>query len=186
MLATKCTLDDDKSLVNVFIDGVFDKMRPALQPKRAGIGLYWGENHPLNVSMPTEQPCDNVNQVELAAAIYALRIAKQIGLKRVRLITDSTYVINSMRFWWTKYVVIDGYIDQPYLKSFKCVRNVAEIRALYQLCLEIEVNHWPSFFSYLQVVWKYSPGRMGIYGNTMAHRFAMAGKHKVNRPDVDD
>ncbi|XP_071323772.1 ribonuclease H1 isoform X4 [Trachinotus anak] len=65
---------------------------------RAGIGVYWGHNHPLNVA--DRLPGRQTNQrAELQAACRALEQAKEMNIKKLVLYTDSKFTINGVTSW---------------------------------------------------------------------------------------
>lgn len=71
---------------------------------RAGIGVYWGPNHPLNVS--ERLPGRNTNnRAEIYAAVKAAEQARKQGLSELIVKTDSHFLVNSMTKWvpsWQK------------------------------------------------------------------------------------
>ncbi|KAM7395920.1 hypothetical protein PAMA_007272 [Pampus argenteus] len=60
---------------------------------RAGIGVYWGHNHPLNVAERLHGRQTN-QRAELQAACKALEQAKEKNIKKLVLYTDSKFTIN--------------------------------------------------------------------------------------------
>ncbi|KAM8726218.1 ribonuclease H1 isoform 3-T3 [Acanthopagrus schlegelii] len=60
---------------------------------RAGIGVYWGRNHPLNVADRLQGRQTN-QRAELQAACRALEQAKEKNIKKLVLYTDSKFTIN--------------------------------------------------------------------------------------------
>ncbi|CAB1343136.1 unnamed protein product [Coregonus sp. 'balchen'] len=63
---------------------------------RAGIGVYWGRDHPLNVAEPLDGRQTN-QRAELqasTAACKALEQAKEMNIKKLVLYTDSKFTIN--------------------------------------------------------------------------------------------
>ena len=63
---------------------------------RAGIGVWWGENHSLNVEERVAGDKQTEKLAELKAVILALKQAIREGLRRVEVKTDSTYVTGSI------------------------------------------------------------------------------------------
>uniref|UniRef100_A0A673V8V1 ribonuclease H n=1 Tax=Suricata suricatta TaxID=37032 RepID=A0A673V8V1_SURSU len=69
---------------------------------RAGIGVYWGPGHPLNIGI--RLPGRQTNQrAEIHAACKAIEQAKAQNIEKLVLCTDSMFTINGirkkMRFW---------------------------------------------------------------------------------------
>jgi hypothetical protein len=59
----------------------------------AGYGVYFGENHPLNISEPLIGPIQTNNRAEMMAVIRALEIYPFEG--RVIVYSDSKYIFTS-------------------------------------------------------------------------------------------
>uniref|UniRef100_A0A3B1K060 Ribonuclease H1 n=1 Tax=Astyanax mexicanus TaxID=7994 RepID=A0A3B1K060_ASTMX len=69
---------------------------------RAGIGVYWGPDHPLNVA--ERLPGRQTNQrAELQAACKALEQARDMDFKKIVLYTDSKFTINGITSWVKKW-----------------------------------------------------------------------------------
>ncbi|XP_075412498.1 ribonuclease H1 isoform X2 [Tenrec ecaudatus] len=65
---------------------------------RAGIGVYWGPGHPLNVGI--RLPGRQTNQrAEIHAACKAIEQAKTQNIKKLVLYTDSMFTINGLLCW---------------------------------------------------------------------------------------
>nr|XP_021509252.1 ribonuclease H1 isoform X1 [Meriones unguiculatus] len=71
---------------------------------RAGIGVYWGPGHPLNVGV--RLPGRQTNQrAEIHAACKAITQAKAQNISKLVLFTDSMFTINGITNWvqgWKK------------------------------------------------------------------------------------
>uniref|UniRef100_A0A452T9U3 ribonuclease H n=1 Tax=Ursus maritimus TaxID=29073 RepID=A0A452T9U3_URSMA len=71
---------------------------------RAGIGVYWGPGHPLNIG--SRLPGRQTNQrAEIHAACKAIEQAKAQNIKKLVLYTDSMFTINGITNWvqgWKK------------------------------------------------------------------------------------
>lgn len=65
---------------------------------RAGIGVYWGDDHPLNVAEPVYGRQTN-NTAEIQAATRAMKIAASNGIRKLLIITDSKFLIDSVTKW---------------------------------------------------------------------------------------
>jgi len=60
--------------------------------RRAGVGAFWAEGHPFNVSTPLVGETQTNNRAELSAVLSVL----QLELRAVEVRTDSSYVINGL------------------------------------------------------------------------------------------
>ncbi|KAK0425380.1 hypothetical protein QR680_009169 [Steinernema hermaphroditum] len=130
---------------------------------RAGYGVYWGDDHPDNVSEPLVGPATN-NRAELQAVVKALEQGRDKGLDRLIVRTDSNLLIQSMEKWikgWKKkgWVTANG---QP-------VKNRDLLEKVDNLMSEVDVK-----FEHVR-------GHAGIHGNEMADRLAVAGAEKYDR-----
>ncbi|XP_071323770.1 ribonuclease H1 isoform X2 [Trachinotus anak] len=124
---------------------------------RAGIGVYWGHNHPLNVA--DRLPGRQTNQrAELQAACRALEQAKEMNIKKLVLYTDSKFTINGVTSW-IKNWKLNGWR----LKSGGKVINKDDFVKLDRLNSELDV------------VWMHIPGHAGYRGNEEADRLSREG-----------
>lgn len=65
---------------------------------KAGLGVFWGEGHSLNISEPVSGRATN-NCGEIQAAIRAIHIALQNNITHLKINTDSKFLINSITKW---------------------------------------------------------------------------------------
>ncbi|XP_041105566.1 ribonuclease H1 isoform X2 [Polyodon spathula] len=127
---------------------------------RAGIGVYWGPDHPMNVcdrlpGRPTNQ------RAEIHAASRACEQAKSMNIKKIIIYTDSMFTINGVTKWisnWKK----NGWK----LKSGGEVINKEDFQRLEKGMQDLEV------------VWMHIPGHAGYKGNEEADRLAKQGADK--------
>jgi len=75
--------------------------------RRAGIGVYWGGNHALNLSLPVYDELLTSNRAEILAAHAAIITAKEIECKQLCLCTDSAYVVNGCTEWLYRWFAND-------------------------------------------------------------------------------
>lgn len=87
---------DDNDYVEVYTDG--SCINNGTKKARAGLGVYFGEDHPLNISAPVSGRATN-NCGEIQAATKAIQIAHSMGVKKLAIKTDSQFVINSVTKW---------------------------------------------------------------------------------------
>uniref|UniRef100_UPI003AAFE4E7 ribonuclease H1 isoform X5 n=1 Tax=Centroberyx gerrardi TaxID=166262 RepID=UPI003AAFE4E7 len=128
---------------------------------RAGIGVYWGRNHPLNVAERLEGRQTN-QRAEIQAACRALEQAKQKNIKKLVLYTDSKFTINGVTSW-VKTWKLNGWR----LKSGGQITNKEDFVKLDKLNAELDV------------VWMHIPGHAGYHGNEEADRLSRVGAAKT-------
>lgn len=125
---------------------------------KAGLGVYWGDNHPLNTSARLEGKQTN-QRAELTAALRALeQINEHHKRRKVTLYTDSKYTINCVTDWihrWKK----NGWKTAQKTD----VINKEDLVKLDKLNRELDVK------------WEYVPGHKNVYGNEKADKLAREG-----------
>ena len=90
----------------VYIDG--SSVGNGSNKAKAGIGLFWGDNHPWNISNALAQEDGEMltnNKAELRAAIRAVEIAREHRLDKLVINSDSKYVVLGITEWinqWQK------------------------------------------------------------------------------------
>ncbi|XP_025723479.1 ribonuclease H1 isoform X1 [Callorhinus ursinus] len=124
---------------------------------RAGIGVYWGPGHPLNVGF--RLPGRQTNQrAEIHAACKAIEQAKAQNIKKLVLYTDSMFTINGITNW------VQGWKKNGWKTSTgKEVINKEDFVALEQLTQGMDIQ------------WMHVPGHSGFTGNEEADRLAREG-----------
>ena len=71
----------------------------------SGFGIYWGPNHPYNISERISKTENQSNQVaELTAAVRAVEQIREKGFKEMNIQTDSMYVCNGITSWVSKWL----------------------------------------------------------------------------------
>ncbi|XP_051167907.1 ribonuclease H1-like [Leptopilina boulardi] len=151
---------DENGFVNVYTDGACSQN--GKRKARAGIGVWFSDDHPLNVSRAVVGRQTN-NMAEIQAVTIAARQAQKAGIKKLKINTDSQFLINCktkwMKSWKAKgWKTADG----------RPVINKEEL-------LEMEAAIAP-----LQVSWNHVRGHRGIYGNEMADKLAREGANNKN------
>uniref|UniRef100_UPI00358F1732 ribonuclease H1 n=1 Tax=Myxine glutinosa TaxID=7769 RepID=UPI00358F1732 len=126
----------------------------------AGIGVYWGPNHPLNLSEKLAGRQTN-QRAEIIAACRALEQAMQSNFSKLVLYTDSKFTINGITKWIHKWK-----ISQWKLSTGGLVINRQDFERLDELCQHIDVN------------WIHVPGHSNYPGNDAADKLAKAGSSK--------
>ncbi|XP_034384204.1 ribonuclease H1 [Cyclopterus lumpus] len=147
--------------VVVYTDGCCSKN--GQKGARAGIGVYWGHNHPLNAAEPLLGRQTN-QRAEVQAACKALEQAKENGLKKLVLYSDSKFTINGVTSW-VKTWKLNGWR----LKSGGPITNKEDFVKLDRLNAELEV------------VWLHIPGHAGYRGNEEADRLSREGAAKASQ-----
>ncbi|XP_060907477.1 ribonuclease H1 [Labrus mixtus] len=135
---------------------------------RAGIGVYWGHNSPLNVAERLHGRQTN-QRAELQAACKALQQAKEMNIKKLVLYTDSKFTINGVTSW-VKNWKLNGWR----LKSGGPITNKDDFVKLDRLNAELEV------------VWLHIPGHAGYRGNEEADRLSREGAAKPYEEQSED
>jgi ribonuclease HI len=150
LLKKKCYLNNTDYIV--YTDGACKNN--GKETASAGIGVFWGDNNPLNISEKLIGKQTN-QRAELNAAIKAIEQAISLSYKSITLYTDSLYTIKCIKEWVTKWK------KNNWIKSNnEPVENKQDILKLDNLCSLIYVN------------WKHIPGHKGIYGNEEADKLA--------------
>ncbi|XP_054239410.1 ribonuclease H1 [Indicator indicator] len=127
---------------------------------RAGIGVYWGPGHPLNIS--ERLPGRQTNQrAEIHAACKAIEQAKSQNIKKLIIYTDSKFTINGITSW------VDNWKTNGWrTSSGGSVINKEDFERLDNLSKDIEIQ------------WMHIPGHAGFQGNEEADRLAREGARK--------
>ncbi|XP_010706240.1 ribonuclease H1 [Meleagris gallopavo] len=127
---------------------------------RAGIGVYWGPDHPLNIS--ERLPGRQTNQrAEIHAACKAIEQAKSQNIKKLIIYTDSKFTINGITSWVENWKT-NGWKTS----SGGSVINKEDFQKLDSLSKGIEIQ------------WMHIPGHAGFQGNEEADRLAREGASK--------
>lgn len=152
--------EDSKGFVHVYTDG--SCIGNGKWTAAAGFGVYFGENHKLNVSEPVKgRPTNSVGEIQ--AAIRAIQDAQSCGIKRLCIFTDSQFLINSVCKWMTSWKR-KGWK----LASGKPVVNHSDFKQLDEL---IESGN-------MLIKWSYIPAHKGYRGNEEADRLAKLGSDR--------
>lgn len=154
---------DSEGYIIVYTDG--SCINNGCSDACAGFGVYFGEAHPLNASMPvTGRVTNNVGEIQ--AAIHAINTAKSFGIEKLCVSTDSQFLINSITIWiktWKQ--------KEWLLKNGKPVKNSVDFKELDKLLADKSI----------QVKWNYVKGHHCIVGNQMADKLAKEGSEKYRR-----
>lgn len=147
---------DSNDFVHVYTDG--SCVNNGRYTAAAGYGVYFGEKHSLNQSEPVEGRPTN-NSGEIQAAIKAIENAEMYNIKKLKIFTDSQFLINAACLWiknWKK----SGWK----LSTGKSVVNQKDFKRLDEL-LNKEII----------VQFCYIPAHQGFHGNEEADKLAKEG-----------
>lgn len=145
----------NKDSVVIYTDGAC--VSNGRKRAKGGIGVYWGPNHPMNISETLEGRQTN-NRAEIMAAVRALNQCKSIGIKNVKLCTDSNFLIKGITQWINKWKR-NGWK----LATGGDVINREDFELLDQAQKGLNVN------------WEHVRGHKGIPGNEAADKLARDG-----------
>lgn len=161
-LAKECVPEDSSKGVVVYTDGAccFNGKHGA----KAGIGVYWGPDHPSNVSEGLEElegkPTNN--RAEIHAVVKAVKQAKEMGISELNVHTDSQFLINAMTKW------IHGWKKKGWkLSNGGDVVNKDDFEILENASSGLKINY------------THVPGHQGNAGNEAADKLAVKGSLKV-------
>ena len=125
---------------------------------KAGIGVWFNSNHPLNVSAPVDcRPTSN--NAEIQAATMAILQAYSANVKEMIIHTDSQFLIKCVTLWMPKWKT-NGWISS----TKKNVKNKDELIKLDSAISKMDI-----------VKWQHIPGHSGSEGNELAHKLAQDG-----------
>lgn len=159
----KGNLPKENDYVVVYTDGACENNGKT--KARAGIGVWFGDDHSLNISKPVQGRATN-NTAEIQAACAALKLINELGHKKVKLYTDSEFTINCITKWmknWKR----NGWK----LSSGGMVKNKEDLVILDNLCQKFE-----------HVDWKHCRGHAGVKGNEEADKLARCGAQRYKAP----
>lgn len=149
--------EDASGFVHVYTDGSCEGN--GKYTAAAGLGVYFGEDHVLNVSEPvTGRPTNNAGEIQ--AAIRAIRDAQRYDVKRLNIFTDSQFLIKSVCTWFPNWKKKDWK-----LSTGKKVVNYDNFRELDSL---IENGN-------MLIKWSYIQAHKGHEGNEKADQLAKRG-----------
>ncbi|XP_076674806.1 ribonuclease H1 [Andrena cerasifolii] len=146
---------DKDGYVNVYTDGACSKN--GRKGSRAGIGVWFGDDHPMNVSKALEGRATN-NHAEIQAVTVAARQAKKAGIENLKINTDSQFLLYCIQTWMPKWKN----------NGWKTVSNKPVIN-------KVELLEMEEALVSLNIKWNHVNGHVGIYGNEMADKLARAG-----------
>ncbi|KAK9246328.1 ribonuclease H-like domain-containing protein, partial [Lipomyces tetrasporus] len=129
---------------------------------RAGVGVYFREDDPRNLSEPLSGYQQTNQRAELTAILRALEVIDDPG-RHVRITTDSQYAIKCLTVWKDKWLQ-NGFINSKGLE----VVNSDIIKEILELMASHRENR-----GYVELEHVY--GHSGNVGNEVADALAKAG-----------
>lgn len=158
--------EDTEGFVHVYTDGSCENN--GKKHAIAGLGVYFGDNHPLNSSEPVKGRATN-NVGEIQAAIKAISDAQKHDVKRLNIFTDSQFLINSVCKW------MPAWKQKGWkLATGKPVVNQVDFKKLDEL---IESGN-------ILIKWSYVEAHRGHTGNEEADRLAKEGAQKQRQLSI--
>ncbi|XP_012265867.2 ribonuclease H1 [Athalia rosae] len=148
---------DERGFVNVFTDGACSGNGQL--GAMAGIGVWFNDNHPLNVSRPVTNGSRATNNLaEIQAVTEAAKQAAKAGVKKLKINTDSQFLISCITQWMPKWKK-NGWRKA----DGEHVINKEEL-ILMEKALQP-----------LEIAWNHVRGHAGVRGNEEADKLARAG-----------
>ncbi|XP_057341816.1 ribonuclease H1-like [Microplitis mediator] len=141
--------------ITIFTDGLC--FRNGTSEPATGLGIYFGPNHPQNLSLPCFDRNTN-NGAELEAILQALKIIRKFDLTKIDLFTDSEYLCNGLTIWYENWEKRDWTTSTGKPVSYK--EELEYVKAQMK-ARDIKIHH--------------VPGHEGIYGNEQADQLAKSG-----------
>ncbi|XP_041044401.1 ribonuclease H1 [Carcharodon carcharias] len=127
---------------------------------QAGIGVYWGPAHSLNLS--ERLPGRQTNQrAEIIAACRAIEQAKELNIEKLVVFTDSMFTINGITKW---------------IKSWKS--NGWKLSSGGSVINKEDFERLDKLTSGINIEWMHVPGHAGFPGNEAADSLAKEGASK--------
>ena len=135
------TMEEATEFINEFLNNLYVYTDGACvnngkAKARAGYGIYFSKDNPMNQSI--ELKGDNLtnNIAELSAAISAIKLIKDLRIKNKIIVTDSEYVIKCATTYGTKLAAKDWQS-----KKDKVIPNLDLVKILYELTEEYGIKY---------------------------------------------
>ena len=151
----------EAGFVQVFTDGACpNNGHPGA---KAGLGVWWGHGHSLNLSARVSGSKQTNNAGEIQAVIMAITQAATAEVKRLQINTDSQFVINSVTQW------MKGWKHKGWVTaSGQEVKNKEDFQVLDKLIEDAKSSG-------MEIKWNYVKGHSNIEGNVEADKLAVLG-----------
>lgn len=148
-------VQDNDGYIQVYTDGAC--VQNGKPTAKAGIGIYFCEGHPLNVSKRITGVATN-NRAEMLAVIEAIQIAKENQITKLGINSDSLYVIKIVTEWLAVWKS-----KQWKLSNGKPIKNETELRQLDDMLIK---------YNSMKRYWRHVEAHKGIRGNEEADKLA--------------
>ena len=145
--------------MKVYVDGAC--LRNGQPGASAGIGVFWRDGNPHNLSEAAWGE-KHTNQIaEIQAATAAIEIALNQGFSHLKIYTDSKYVYNGATDWIVNKWEINNWTNS----KGDTLSNKEDWITLDDIRREYEYDFGP-------IRWFYVPAHQGHYGNEQADMLA--------------
>jgi len=161
--------DVEDGYTHVYTDGACSNNGKG-NTARAGVGVWWGEGHKLNLAQRVAGERETNNVAEIQAATMSISQAIGAGITKLQVNTDSQFLINCVTLWmqnWKR----NGWRTA----TKQDVKNKEELVELDKLLQT----------GTIAVKWKHVKGHSDIKGNIEADKLAVKGAtmpHPSNMP----
>lgn len=155
------------NIPTVYIDG--SCIRNGAASAQAGIGIFWGPDHPWNCGQSLHEEELTNNKAEMRAAIRAIEVAKEHDVGKLIIKSDSNYVIRGVTEWVHKWQE-----NQWKTSDGENVKN----KEIWIKLLNLIQN------SKIHITWEHVSAHSGIYGNEEADRLAMNAAKSLMQSDT--
>ncbi|XP_043273300.1 ribonuclease H1-like isoform X2 [Venturia canescens] len=149
--------------VHIYTDGACS--RNGAPDAKAGIGVFFADGSPLNVSEPVVGRATN-NTAEIQAVTRAAEVACEEGINKILIHTDSAFVMNCINKWMDRWKRRDWITT-----SGRKVVNKGDLLDMEQ-----------ALKNFGAVKWKHVPGHGDSYGNRRADELAREGARRYQPP----
>lgn len=140
------------------------------QDAKAGIGIWFNDNHHLNAYEPISGKPTN-NRAEIQAAIRAIEIASQNNVDALTINSDSQFMISAITNW------VRDWKDNNWLaKNGEAIVNKDDF-----VQLDEAISSRPN----MCIQWNYVPGHSEVHGNEQADQLARKGAEIYKNVSLD-
>ena len=130
--------------IDVYVDGACSYNRRG-EP-RTGIGVWFGPNHPLNVSRLSQGRQSN-NSAEIEAATVAAQQDHEAGIKKLRIKTDSKFLVKKY-FCCVKQLFCNSHLKiwDVFVKNLYAINLLLNMTTIFRhlffqiLCIKVNKN----------------------------------------------
>ncbi|OAD62800.1 Ribonuclease H1 [Eufriesea mexicana] len=140
---------DSDGYVNVYTDGACSSN--GRTTARAGIGVWFGDDHPLNVSQAVVGRATN-NMAEIQAVTIAAKQAKKAGIKKLKINTDSKFLISCINNWMPKWKA-NGWntaANKPVINKIELLEMEEALKSLNIIWADLQQHPIKCEYSFFQ------------------------------------